>query len=88
MSANESNSLPKATLVTPEAREPAIEQIENAGRENEPDGIVEIGRRLEEIDLARAIVNAQDGGESAEEVAGRHQIRQQINLRTLRVAHR
>ena len=73
--------------MTAEAREPAIEQIENAGRENEPDGVVEVGGGLEKISLLRAIVNAQDRGETAEEIARRHQVRQEINLGALTVIH-
>src|SRR4029453_4045159 len=64
------------TLVTTEPGQPAIEQVENAGRENEPDGVVKIGGRLEKIGLLRAIIDSQHRGKSAEEVARRHQVRQ------------
>ncbi len=73
--------------MTAEPRQPSIEQIENAGRENEPDGVVKIGGRPEKIGLLRAIIDSQHRGEPAEEVARRHQIRQEIDFRTSRVAH-
>src|SRR5207247_1989682 len=73
----------KGALVTAEPGEPSIEQVENAGGQNEPDGVVEIGGGFPEIDLARAIIDAQDGREAAEEVACGHEIGQEINLRAL-----
>ena len=73
--------------MTAESGEPAIEQIENAGSEDEPDGVMKIGGRLEEIDLLRPIVDPEDGGEPAEEVAGRHQVGEQINFRAAGRVH-
>ena len=42
----------KRALMPAEPRQPSIEQIENAGREDEPDRVVKIRGRREEIDLA------------------------------------
>jgi hypothetical protein len=63
---------PERTVVTAEAREPAIEQIEDAGGKDEPDCVVEFYRGDLEVDILSAIVNAQNGGEPAKEIARRH----------------
>src|ERR1051325_11717891 len=63
-----------------EPSQPSVKQIENAGRENEPDGVMKIGRGFERLDPRRAIINAQHRSEPAEKIARRHQVRQEINL--------
>ena len=69
-----------------ETREPSIEDIEYTGAENEPDREMKelrrgVGiRRLEEC----ALHDLERGGESAEKIAGRHQVRQQIDFRVRR----
>src|ERR1700674_182330 len=64
-----------------QTRQPAIEQIENARGKNKPDRVVKLHRRQPEVCVLRAVVDAEHGRESAEEVARRHEIRQQIDLR-------
>ena len=63
-----------------EPRQAAVEQIENARGKNEPDRVVKFYRREPEVGVLRAIINAENRRKSAEEVARRHEIRQQINL--------
>ena len=73
----------------PPAGYAAVEHIENASTENEPDGGVKKRRRFIRTGPLneRALYDLKRGRESAEKVTRRHQIRQEVNLRTF-VAHR
>src|SRR5436190_14364646 len=66
----------------------AIQQIENTGPENEPDGgVKEIARGIRIRCLQqRALEDLQRPRKSAKQITRRHEIRQEINLGT-RLAH-
>src|SRR6266850_1599707 len=72
----------KGTVLSSQTREAAVEHIENASTENEPDGGVKKRRcfiRTGPLN-ERALYDLKRGRESAEQIACRHQVGQQINL--------
>ena len=82
ISASESNSRPNGAVLSPQASEPAVEYIKNAGAENEPDGRMKKRRRFVGTGPLNqcALDDLESGGKSAKQVARCHQVGQQINL--------
>ena len=75
---------PEGTFVPPEAREAPVEQIENAGPEDEPDRGMDLPRGTQSgIHLDDRVEDIKHRGESAEQVARGHEIGQEVNPRCL-----
>src|SRR5689334_33472 len=71
--------------MTAEPGQAAVEKIENKRAQNEPDRFVKqlAGRYRVATLQKRALQNPKSRGEAAKQIAGGHQVRQQINFRRL-----
>ena len=81
MSASESNSRPKFRLLARHPRDAPVEQVENAGPQDQPDRLVVV--HVVARTRAHSLEDPQDREKPAEQVPRGHQVGQQVDARRL-----